>query len=107
MDYKLMGKRIRKQRVYMSLTQEQLAERAGLSASFIGHIEQGSRVASIHTLVVLCRAMNITPNFVLQDSFENLTDSLNFPPNLSAQQITKLQEVVNTMTHAMDHWNDE
>ena len=67
MDYIAFGRRIRFFRRERGLTQEQLAELAGLSASFLGHIERGSRVASLDTLMRLCRAMEITPNDLLTD----------------------------------------
>ncbi len=105
MDYKAMGKRIRKQRIYLGYTQEQLAEKAGISASFVGHIEQATRIPSLETLIAFCQALDVTPNFLLQDNFENVSPSLDFPPNLSPRQITALQEVVNSMTQAIDNWN--
>ena len=47
------------------MTQEQLAEAAGLSASFLGHIERGTRVASVDTLEKLAAALEVTPNDLL------------------------------------------
>ena len=41
MDYAKLGMRVRQQRVLNRLTQEQLAEKTGVSSSFIGHIERG------------------------------------------------------------------
>ncbi|MBQ2433145.1 MAG: helix-turn-helix transcriptional regulator, partial [Clostridia bacterium] len=57
MNYNALGKRIREQRRALGLTQEQLAEKVGVSLSFIGHIERGSRKASLDTLVAICNAM--------------------------------------------------
>jgi len=67
MDYILMGQRIRHFRVTRKLTQEQLAEAADISASFMGHIERGNRISSIETLVKLCAALEVTPNDLLWD----------------------------------------
>lgn len=60
MNYVLMGQRIKQARKQKRLTQIELAELAGVSASFLGHIERGSRVASIETLCGLCRALNVS-----------------------------------------------
>lgn len=49
-DYVALGQRIRSHRCALHLTQEELAERVGISASFLGHIERGSRVLSVETL---------------------------------------------------------
>ena len=50
MDYFALGKRIRKRRVEQGMTQEQLALHVGVTTSFIGHLERGSRKASLETL---------------------------------------------------------
>ena len=55
MDYIDLGLKIRQLRRQKSMTQEQLAEMAGISPSFLGHIERGTRVASVDTLVALCK----------------------------------------------------
>ena len=57
MDYLALGKRIRKRRVEQGMTQEQLARQVGVTTSFIGHLERGSRKASLETLVALANAL--------------------------------------------------
>lgn len=71
MDYQALGKRVRKQRLLSEMTQENLAEAAGISCSFVGHIERGEKKASIETLIALCNAMKVSPNVLLQDSLED------------------------------------
>lgn len=71
MDYVRLGARVRQQRVLNNLTQEQLAERAEVSTSFIGHIERGEKKASIETIVALCNAMSVSPSVLLQDSLSD------------------------------------
>ena len=73
MDYVKLGERVRKQRILNQMTQEQLAERTGISTSFVGHIERGEKKASIETIVALCNAMAVSPAVLLQDS---LTDAV-------------------------------
>lgn len=65
MNYAAMGARIRRRRREIGLTQEQLAEAAEVSPSFLGHIERGTRTASIDTLVRLCLALNMSADAVL------------------------------------------
>lgn len=67
MDYIMLGRRIRRYRIEKHLTQEQLAEMADVSASFLGHIERGTRVASLETLMKLCAVLEVTPNDLLGD----------------------------------------
>ena len=71
MDYIQLGKRVRQQRTLAKLTQEQLAERAGISCAFVGHIERGEKKASIETVVALCNALTVSPTVLLQDSLNS------------------------------------
>ena len=64
-DYKETGKRIRARRREMEITQEQVAERAGVSTSFIGHIERGEKVASVETLAALSAALDMDLNYMI------------------------------------------
>lgn len=70
-DYRALGRRVRQQRVLNEMTQEELAEKAGISCSFVGHIERGEKKASVETLVCLCNALGVSPNILLQDSLEH------------------------------------
>ena len=65
MDYIALGRRIRHYRKHRGLTQERLAELAEISPSFMGHIERGSRKASLETIVRLCHVLQVTPNDLL------------------------------------------
>lgn len=67
-DYTGLGKRIRSGRKAIRLTQEALAEKVGISLSFLGHIERGSRKASIDTLVGLANVLDLSLDDLLQDS---------------------------------------
>ena len=53
------GERLRKERKKAKLTQEQLAEMIDMSHAFIGHLERGTRIPSVETVVRLCRALGI------------------------------------------------
>lgn len=63
-DYTRMGKRIMERRKELRLTQEALAEQAGISVSFMGHIERGSRIASLDTLLALCIALDVSMDYI-------------------------------------------
>ncbi len=65
MDHIALGRRIRMRRREMKLTQEQLAEKADISPSFLGHIERGSRTLSLGTLLEICKALGTTANDLL------------------------------------------
>lgn len=64
-NYKLMGAKLRKARKRMRLTQEAAAEKVDMSASMIGHIERGSRIPSVETIVRLCKLYHVSADIVL------------------------------------------
>ena len=65
MDWKAIGKRIRARRRAMDMTQAQLAEAVGVCTSFIGHIENGSRVMSLETFIGICRVLGVPLNSIV------------------------------------------
>lgn len=65
MNYAVMGQRIKARRKEMHITQAQLATLAGISPAFMGHIERGSRIASLETLYGLCMALNVSSDYLL------------------------------------------
>ncbi len=58
LDYGKMGMRIRQLRKAKGWSQGGLAEKCGISMSFLGHIERGSRIMSMETFVNICMALD-------------------------------------------------
>ena len=75
MDFILLGKRIRDERLLLRLTIEQLAERADKSSNFVGQIERGDRKPSIETLVDIANALGTTVDNLLKDNIKANEDS--------------------------------
>ena len=75
-----IGNNIRKYRVDMKLTREQLAEKSHITASHLYQLEIGNCVPSIITTVDICNALNI--------SVAQLTDSLLF------NNVSKFTEII-------------
>ena len=88
-DYVAIGQRVRSLRRGMMLTQEELAGRAGITASFLGHIERGSRVMSLETLQALCGALSATPNDLL--GMEHAAISTQLPDRVTVAVPTRRQ----------------
>jgi transcriptional regulator with XRE-family HTH domain len=63
---KIIGQRIREERLKRNLTQEQLAEIADLSPGHLGHIERGDKGINIDKIVLFAQIFNITVNDLLQ-----------------------------------------
>ena len=57
LDYGKMGNRIRQIRKVREWSQDELAKKCGISMSFLGHIERGTRIMSLDTFVNICAAL--------------------------------------------------
>ncbi len=62
-----LGATVRKRRVALGLSQEQLAERADLHWTYVGGIERGERNVSLLNIVKIARALNTSPSRLLAD----------------------------------------
>ncbi len=67
LDYRKLGQRIRRCREDAGLTQAELAERCNLSTSYIGHIERGTRIASVETLYTIATTLCVGTDYLLLD----------------------------------------
>lgn len=56
-----LGRRVRACRRASGLSQEKLAELAGLHRNYVGFIERGERNANVKTLFSLAKALRIEP----------------------------------------------
>lgn len=56
---KILGKRIKQLRKEQGLTQEELAEKAGVNASYIGTVERGVRNISLETLEKIIQGLDV------------------------------------------------
>lgn len=57
---RILGDNLRKYREKADLTQERLAEKAGLSVVFISLLENGWRTASFDSLLLISKALGVT-----------------------------------------------
>lgn len=69
-----IGERIRKIRKSKNLTQEKLAERADLSASYISRVENGDCVASLDSLCNIAGALQVGIESFLCDLFVTIPE---------------------------------
>ena len=65
LDHKAIGQRIRLRRLELDMSQEELAEKAGISASFIGHIERAEKSATLDTFDQICTVLNLSWDYLI------------------------------------------
>jgi transcriptional regulator with XRE-family HTH domain len=64
----LFGRKLRELRTERGLSQEQLADLAGLHRNYIGNIERGEQGVGIDNMILLARTLKVKPA-VLFDKF--------------------------------------
>lgn len=87
--YAEIGRRICALRHEKKLTQEQLAEKAGISLSFMGHIERGTRKLSLETLYRLIAALDCSPEEILGPGGTSQSIKLSTLLRLAADELAK------------------
>ena len=97
-----IGRNIRKYRIEKKMRQEDLAEKTGLSANYIGMLERGEKLPALDTFISILNALGITADAVLCDVLENgytvknslLNDKLQ---SLPEAERNKIYEVIDTL----------
>lgn len=105
-NYRDFGQRVRTLRRRQKLTQEDLAEQLGISSSFMGHLERGSRIASIETLVALCNTLKTSPQYLLAASLDDEIDE-HMPASLSTEDRARLSSFLRLASDVVDGWGEE
>lgn len=67
MDYHLLGKRIREERLKLNLTQEKLSEDIGISTAYLGQIERGERNLTLDKLIKIAERLGVSVDYLLSD----------------------------------------
>jgi transcriptional regulator with XRE-family HTH domain len=83
------GKRVKIKRQALGFTQEQLAERVGLTYSYLGSIERGERNVSLGNIVALAQALNVPPKELLPnpEQQENLQAKIELGKKLKTKRL--------------------
>ncbi len=68
LDYYEIGRKIRRSREELGLSQEAAAEMCGISPSFYSNIERGIKIMSLETFVSICRTFSISADYLLSDN---------------------------------------
>lgn len=75
MDFELLGKRIKSERVKLHLTQEKLAEAVDISTAYLGQIERGERNVTLDKLIPIANRLGVTIDFLLSDYINSPDDA--------------------------------
>ena len=111
MDYYKIGQRIRRFRKAYRLSQEQLAEKVGISTTHMSHIETGNTKLSLPLFVKLANVLSIQTDELLYDTpqknktaikgeLEEILDSC------SMQDIRIIEDVVKAVKISLDKYRE-
>lgn len=64
---KVFGQAVRSRREKLGISQEELADRAGLHRTYIGDIERGRRNVALRNICRLARALEVPPAELLSE----------------------------------------
>lgn len=98
-----IGKNIRAYRQAKKLRQEDLAEKTGLSANYVGMVERGEKIPSLETFICIANALGVSADMLLADVLDTgytvkdsiLAEKLD---KLSKDDRERIYDVIYTMT---------
>ena len=67
-----IGKRIATRRTQLGLTQEQAAERSGLTQQFFASVETGTKNIRAESIIGVSKALNVSTDFLLTGTVSNI-----------------------------------
>lgn len=102
MNLDTIGKNIKQYRLAKNLRQEDLAEKAELSANYIGMLERGEKFPSLETFINILNVLEVSADMVLLDVVSTgyiiknsmLNEKLS---KLSVDDREKIYEVMDTL----------
>ena len=92
LDYGKMGMRIRQVRKAKGWSQDELAKKCGISMSFLGHIERGTRIMSMETFANICTALDAGADELLwgvANPSDAVLDMWNLPEKKKGRQAVR------------------
>lgn len=82
-SYELIGKRIKKRRMFLGLSQLDLSVDADVSAAYLCSVERGNKQVSLEMLIRIANALDTTPDVLL-------ADCLHYHIGASSVELTRL-----------------
>lgn len=110
MNYYEIGQRIRKMRKAHDLSQEELAEKIGISTTHMSHIETGNTKLSLPVLVSISQALGVQTDDLLFESANTsknnaLNEIVELLDTCTPQQVRVIQDIIRATKTALQKYN--
>ena len=109
--YRSIGEAVRKRRRALGLTQQQLADRLGISRASLANIEVGRQRMLVHHLYGLARELGVEVPALLPPLPElvelEALDDLDIPADVSLDQARQLARILREQEAATDMGDDD
>ena len=100
MNKVLIGNRIKEARKNKGLTQEQLAEKADMSVTFLGEVERNEKLPGLHIFTRIVTALDTSADYILRDILPSGQcyvddETINLLNKLSPQHRKIVNDIIN------------
>ena len=107
MDYFEIGQRIRRVRKARGLSQEQLAEKVGISITHMSHIETANTKLSLPVLVSIAEELEVQTDMLLYDQLPQTTtiyanEVMEILDRCDAKQARIIVDILKTVKQSLD-----
>ena len=97
-----LGQRINAVRKDRGLTSDKLSELCNINATYLRQIESGTKMPSLPVFIDICKALRISPDYLLQDELtENEISTIREVEKLWKDASPQKQKLVLTMIKAV------
>lgn len=110
-QYSCIGERIQLKRKELNLRQNELAEKLDVSNNHLSGIENGREKPSLETLIGICNALKVTPDYLLLGNThppyvpESVVDCLRLCNNDDVKLVRLFCEIL--VARNQKNWNDK
>ena len=91
LDHAEIGQRIAKRRKVLDMTQEDVADKAGLTPTHVRNIEKAHTKCSLEALCKICTALEVTPDYLFLGALKPADEDLLAAVVASLQMCDKKQ----------------
>lgn len=109
MDYYKIGQRIRKFRKACNLSQEQLAEKVGISTTHLSHIETGNTKLSLSVFVDIAEILSVQTDALLYDTPNSTVtikqETIDILNSCTPKDSLILRDIIKAVKCSLDKYN--